>query len=181
MTVHLHSVYESCIHDALSVHSSVEHGLSHSYHHHPENYKQFPVGPTYQPTYHQPSHPGYYPPPGHPQHVCHYGHSRPPQLPPTNSPHHTSFPPYQHTPYQYTGAQVQQPGYQGNICCSTFVLRCWESIEMHCVQDCAWWSLIALRMNIYTQLRSPCMPESVTSPCYITTVFLLLPLTHPRP
>ena len=126
VTVHLHSVYRA-VYDALPIHSSVGHVLPHSYHYHPENYSQLPVGPTHQPTYlHQSSHPGY-PPLGHqypPHDVRHYGHPQPPQLLPTNSPHHTSFPPYQHTPYQYTGAQVQQPGYQGNICCSTVVLPC---------------------------------------------------------
>ena len=61
--------------------------------------------------------------------LLHYGHLRPPQLPPTNSPHNTSFP-----PHQYTGAQVQQPSYQGNmllyIC--AFMLSFGGSIEMHC-------------------------------------------------
>ena len=43
------------VYDALSIHSSVGHVPPHSYHHHPENFIQLPVGPTHQPTYHQPS------------------------------------------------------------------------------------------------------------------------------
>ena len=116
-----HSVYRAVC-DALSIHSSVGHVPSHSYHHYPESYNHFPAGPTHQPTYHQPSHPGY-PPPGHqypPRRVSDYECPPPTQLSPTDSSHHSSFP-----SHQYTGAQVQQLSFQGNICCSTIVLSCW--------------------------------------------------------
>ena len=100
-TVHLYTLYI----ELYTIYSSIGYVPPHSYHHYPENSNQFPTGPTHQPTYHQPSHPGY-PPPGHqypPQHVPHYGH------PPPNSSHHTSFP-----PHQYTGPRVQGSSYQGN-------------------------------------------------------------------
>ena len=107
---YLHSVYKA-VYDAFSIHSSVGYVPPHSYHHRPENYSQFPVAPTHQPTnLDQSSHPEYLPS-GHqypPQYVRHYGRPPPTPLQPTNS-----FP-----SHQYTGSQIHQPG---NICCFTVV------------------------------------------------------------
>ena len=103
-----------------SFHSSLGYVPQQSNQQYPQHSSSFPVGPTHQPTHPQPSHPGY-PPPQYqypPHQGYYYGHPPPPQLPPTSSPHPSSL-----LAYHYTGARVQQPSYQGNICCSTVVLH----------------------------------------------------------
>ena len=95
--------------DTLSIHSSLGYVLPQSYQQYPQHSSSFRAGPTHQPTFCQPSDPGY-PPPGHQyptQQGYYHGHSPPPQ--PTSSSHHTSLP-----PHQYTGAQVQELSCQGN-------------------------------------------------------------------
>ena len=51
-----------------SLHSSLGCVVPQPYQHYPQHPRSFPVGPTHQPTYPQPSNPGY-PPPGH-QYSC---------------------------------------------------------------------------------------------------------------
>ena len=109
----------------LSIHSSLGYVPQQPYHQYPQHPSSFPVGPTHQPMHPQPSHPRSshpgYPPPQHqypPQQGYYYGHPPLTKIPRLDSSHPASLP-----PHQYTGDSVQQPSYQGNICCSTVVLH----------------------------------------------------------